>query len=1291
MKKKKGFTLIELLAVIVILAVLAVITVVIIGNVIEDAKIKKYYSEEKAMERAAELYLLKNQNALGNGVESQVITLQQLMDAKTMKAVHDTGNGGLCDTAESKVIVTSSTNPKKVTYKGCLKCSNYKTAGEECGYEEEQEEEEEIVEDKVPCELETEENDSKNYYYIDSEADLYAFSKSVNDGHDYSGEIIMVRNNLDMSKTISGETKTICDTKGVTTTSFAPIGKSDKPFKGTFEGSGKTISNLTINLPEQDNVGLFGYNSGTVKGFNLANVNITGKNNVGGIVGYNYSVYKNWTSTIATINEVSIQGSVKGNENVGGAAGITYSGDTRSYVTNILANVNVEGSNWVGGLVGQTDIYRSDGYVSGILEGGSVKGTSNVAKIASGDGIASTSSNSYATIINAYTSSSVTMTGGRHQSGTSYYTDGIVYDSSFNNRLNGYDYILDTYLGGDNDSSNYYYDYDSKGKIKVISAAKKPIPSLSSLTKDGDYYEIGSVSDWNVAVANPKENYKLTSDIDFNNKRFYMLGSNSNIVNNSNIFAGIIYGDGHTIKNANVEGINNTGIIGYASAKSSESKKIEYVNFDNIKVNGANNVGLIGYNSIEVKGINATNINVTGNNNVGGIVGYNYSKYTGGYDSYSVIATINEVSIQGSVKGNENVGGAAGITYSGDTRSYVTNILANVNVEGSSWVGGLVGQTDIYRSDGYVSGILEGGSVKGTSNVAKIASGDGIASTSSNSYATITNAYTSSSVTMTGGRHQSGTSYYTDGIVYDSSFNNRLNGYDYILDTYLGGDNDSSNYYYDYDSKGKIKVISAAKKPIPSLSSLTKDGDYYEIGSVSDWNVAVANPKEKYKLTKDIDFNNKRFYMLGSKSNITSNDNSFTGSLYGDGHTIKNVNAEGINYSGVIGYKLEQSSNPGIEYINFDNISISGNNYVGLIGYSIGKTTAINLKNANVTGNDYVGGIVGYGYSQQINSTYYYFNINEVTVQGNITGNNNVGGAVGYSSSYNNYTRMEKMLANVNVTGSSWVGGLVGQSVASRNSLYIIGVLEGGSVNGTSNVAKITTAGSNSICEGYDSSWCYDIIYAYTSSSVTMTGGRHQSGTNYYSDGTEFSNAYYNNLSRYATYGLETPQTGDTNESGYYFDYNGDASDILVAKAYQPSSDDDQHATTDVTPIVHTNDSCSDNVAPTCTLTSFAPRSQRDGMTASFECIDDVDVEKISSYFHSTRKNTAESFDMIGTEKTITAADKFDKGAKHYSIWTAQTDPSHVPYPNTCYYFHYGAKDACGNYTAYVTNYCLSY
>ena len=108
--KKKGFTLIELLAVIVILSVVAIITVVVIGNVIEEAKIKKYYSEEKAMEHAAELYLVKNQNSLEKDVSTQEIGLQTLITAKNMKPVHDTGNGGVCD---GKVLVEVNKQDKK--------------------------------------------------------------------------------------------------------------------------------------------------------------------------------------------------------------------------------------------------------------------------------------------------------------------------------------------------------------------------------------------------------------------------------------------------------------------------------------------------------------------------------------------------------------------------------------------------------------------------------------------------------------------------------------------------------------------------------------------------------------------------------------------------------------------------------------------------------------------------------------------------------------------------------------------------------------------------------------------------------------------------------------------------------------------------------------------------------------------------------------------------------------------------------------------------------------------------
>ncbi|MBQ9181641.1 MAG: hypothetical protein IJ134_03305, partial [Bacilli bacterium] len=865
----------ELLAVIVILAVLAVITVVIIGNVIEDAKIKKYYSEEKAMERAAELYLLKNQNALGNGVESQVITLQQLMDAKTMKAVHDTGNGGLCDTSESKVIVTSSTNPKKVTYKGCLKCSNYKTSGEECGYKAEQEEEE--IVDAAPCELATETIKSKTYYYVDSEEDLYALSKSVNDGHDYSGEIVEVRKNLDMSKTISGETKTICDTKGVSTTSFTPIGTSSKPFKGTFEGMGKTISKLTINLPNQDYVGLFGYNGGVIRGLNLVNVNITGKNYVGGVSGN----IKSPTGVIAKIQDIAITGSVKGNDYVGGITGELTDSST---ITDILSNMNVDGRYYVGGLIG----YKSENSVlSGIIEGGAI----------TAEGYANYGANSRNYCSSVYTSTSVTLNGTNMYLNGEGSCTGKGFPSEYVGILNGYDQAIDTYLGGDNNSNEYYYDYDSKGKIKVVSTSDKPIPSISKLSGSGTSespYEIDSVEDWNIAVAYPKNYYyKLTNDIDFNNKKFYMLGSVSNT------FTGTLEGNAYKIKNATVEGMNYTGLIGY--------------------LNGT------------VKGINIENVSAEGNNYVGGVAGYIKSPTDG-------TAKIQDIAITGNIKGNSYVGGITGRL---NDNSIITNILSNMNVDGVNDVGGLIGSKD----NGTLSAIIEGGAITAT-------------------------------------------------------------GYDY-------------------------------------------------------------------------------------------------------------------NYGG----------------------------YSRNLCSSVRTSTSVTLNGINM----YLNG------------------------EGSCTGKG-------------------------------------------------------------------------------------------------------------------FSNIYDNNLGYYgSTLGQETPQTGDTNESGYYFDYNGDASDIIVVKAYQPSSDDDQHATTDVTPITYTNESCSDKVAPTCTLTSFAPRSQSDGMTASFECTDNVDVEKISSYFHSTRKNTAESFDMIGTEKTITATDKIAKGARHYSIWTAQTDPNHAPSPNTCYYFHYGAKDACGNYTAYVTNYCLSY
>jgi filamentous hemagglutinin family protein len=68
---------------------------------------------------------------------------------------------------------------------------------------------------------------------------------------------------------------------------FTPIGDSSTSFTGSFDGLGHTISGVTINM-SGDRVGLFGSTSNPViRNVGLINVDITGNNYVGGLVGYN--------------------------------------------------------------------------------------------------------------------------------------------------------------------------------------------------------------------------------------------------------------------------------------------------------------------------------------------------------------------------------------------------------------------------------------------------------------------------------------------------------------------------------------------------------------------------------------------------------------------------------------------------------------------------------------------------------------------------------------------------------------------------------------------------------------------------------------------------------------------------------------------------------------------------------------------------------------------------------------------------------------------------------------------
>jgi filamentous hemagglutinin family protein len=163
---------------------------------------------------------------------------------------------------------------------------------------------------------------------------------------------------------------------------FIPVGNNSTPYSGTFNGNNYTISNLFINLPTTDNVGLFGYTSGAViENIGLLNVNITGQNNTGSLVGNNEA---------GSIVDSYANGSVSGSGNqVGGFVGY----DNSSSIADSYANSIVSGSTSVGGLVGAVDISSivnsyATGSVSGVDDVGGLVGTNS-----SSDSI----TNSYAT------------------------------------------------------------------------------------------------------------------------------------------------------------------------------------------------------------------------------------------------------------------------------------------------------------------------------------------------------------------------------------------------------------------------------------------------------------------------------------------------------------------------------------------------------------------------------------------------------------------------------------------------------------------------------------------------------------------------------------------------------------------------------------------------------------------------------------------------------------------------------------------------------------------------------
>ncbi|MDA0524439.1 Ig-like domain repeat protein [Methanococcoides alaskense] len=149
---------------------------------------------------------------------------------------------------------------------------------------------------------------------------------------------------------------------------FKPIGNYTNKFTGNFEGQDHEITGLYINRPTTEFVGLFGWIDvgSEINNVGLTDINITGKNDVGGLAG---GIQGNITLSYAL-------GDVSGTfDRVGGLVGNIYFG----YVDQSYSTGNVTGTvDYVGGLVGWnegsvTQSYSTSNVInSGVCTGGLV-------------------------------------------------------------------------------------------------------------------------------------------------------------------------------------------------------------------------------------------------------------------------------------------------------------------------------------------------------------------------------------------------------------------------------------------------------------------------------------------------------------------------------------------------------------------------------------------------------------------------------------------------------------------------------------------------------------------------------------------------------------------------------------------------------------------------------------------------------------------------------------------------------------------------------------------------------
>ena len=533
------------------------------------------------------------------------------------------------------------------------------------------------------------------------------------------------------------------DASSTATTGFNPIGSDlSTPFTGLLDGLGHQIDQLTINKPAKDGVGLIGYALyATLKNLNLTNATMTGRNNVGGLIGYNGN--NNGSTGNSWIINSSVSGTLTGYNQLGGLIGSdTVYNNGSSNIIGSSSNSTITGRyTQIGGLIGYALVNQGSMNISNSQTNSTVQASTIAdSKYDIGGLIGRLALNNHA---------SATLSG-LHSNGTvttlsrpAFNVGGVI---------------------GAVDNSDATLTLDNVNNHSNVSAIQQVATSTQAITSAITGGLIGLLTSSGTAssLINASSNtgtitglsqvggligYSSSGVISNSNNSGAingyiqntggLIGQNVNTAINSSYNSGVIAGLGgnYTYNMGGLVGYNDNGAItdSYNTAKVGSGgtwfsggvvgKNIQAAitnSFSTGEVTGISYVGgLAGYNSALISHSYATgNIDVGRNSYIGGLVGENeggtieYSHATGNvsgaYDGMGGLVglykngNIRHSYASGQVTGETaSFGGLIGfaIAYTPDgagSSSYdISDSYATGNVSGGIFLGGLIGQLSV--------------------------------------------------------------------------------------------------------------------------------------------------------------------------------------------------------------------------------------------------------------------------------------------------------------------------------------------------------------------------------------------------------------------------------------------------------------------------------------------------------------------------------------------------------------------------------------------------------------------